>query len=232
MKRVKLIALVSAVAAAALLFFFLMGLSKAMEVKKTTVATALQDIPLNTVITQEMVTTAEVPDEALLPGVVLNPAEVIGKVNRTEFYAGEQITSTKMVVPGEPGSGVLAYEIKPGMRAITISVDVTSGVANKLKPKDNIDIIGQIVPTTTAATAAAPKTVMLFQNMKILAVDAVMAKSGSASYATLTLEVTPQQALDLTTAVSGAALRAVLRSPADTEKAKVKTVTIKDVVPN
>ena len=59
---------------------------------------------------------------------------------------------------------------------------------------------------------------MLEQNLKILAVGATMNKAGAEEYTSVTLQVTPQEALEISAVPSwGGSLRLLLRSPLDDE---------------
>jgi pilus assembly protein CpaB len=133
-KKVKILALLSAIVTALLLFVFLSSLIKFGGSDTSKIVTAAQDIPANTLITQEMLVSTDVPTDAVLPGAITKISDVVGKALKSDIYIGEQIISAKMIVPGETGDGALSYAFEPGMRAITIGVDATSGVAGMLTP--------------------------------------------------------------------------------------------------
>ena len=126
MKKIKILAFVAAVIAAVLLYNFLNTLDKkatVVEVKKTPVLTASVNIPANTPITDDMVDIIQLPVEAAHAEAVVNEAAALGKFSKYEITAGEQVLYTKLISPeGGGGDGTLAYEIKPGMRAISIGV--------------------------------------------------------------------------------------------------------------
>lgn len=149
MKKVKLLALVSAVVLATLLYVFLSALRSPAETETVTVLTAA-DIPANTSITANMLRQTELPKEAALPNAISASSEVIGTVSRTEIYQGEQILSSKLIAVGKGNNETLAYTIEPGMRAITIVVDATSGLSNMIVPGNRVDIIGEFLTEKTA----------------------------------------------------------------------------------
>lgn len=230
MKKVKILALLSAIVTALLLFVFLSSVIKFGGTDTTQVVTAAQDIPANTLITQEMLANTDVPTDAVLPGAITKASDVVGKTMKSDIYVGEQIISAKLIVPGETGNGSLSYAIKPGMRAITIAVDATSGVAGMIRPTDRIDLVGEFDSNGKIYTD------LVAEYLKVLAVDSVMDASGKAgdgttvAYATLTLEVTPSQAMELSNAVYNGTLRAVLRSPLDKEMKKYTSITLASVL--
>lgn len=204
-----------------------------------TVFVAASDIPADTPITAAMIQSAELSREAVVSGAITNQPEIIGKVSNAKIFSGEQIIGAKLVLTGEIGSKTLAYAITPGMRAITIAVDETSGLAYMLAPADRVDIIGEFLTTTPSETAdgsiKVSHTAMILENINVLAVDNVLSKDGKISsdspvYTTLTLEVTPAEAMELSEAQFEGQLRAILRSPIDTDEKKQPSITLDDVM--
>lgn len=232
MKKVKILALLSAIVTAILLFVFLSSVIKFGGTDTTQVVTAAQDIPANTLITEEMLANTDVPTDAVLPGAITRMSDVVGKTMKSDIYVGEQIISAKLIVPGETGNGTLSYAIEPGMRAITIAVDATTGVAGMLHPTDRIDLVGEFDAGGTVYTD------LVEEYIKVLAVDSVLDATGKAAdgttvaYATITLEVTPAQAMEISNAAYSGTLRAVLRSPLDQELKNFKSITILNVLNN
>ncbi len=235
MKKIKIIALISAIATALLVYFFLVELSKPAETVKSVVLTATADIPADTVITAEMIELTELPKEAVIFRAVNEMSQVIGKLSKQIIYTGQQIVSSQLISAGETRSETLAYAITPGMRAITVSVNVTSGVGYMIKPGDRIDLIGVSVFIETEEINTEPKmdsyVLLFFENITVLAVDNIMDKNAAGpSYATITLEMTPEQALKLSLISFEMELRAVLRSPLDDELTDLDSESLSDVV--
>lgn len=235
MKKVKLLALVSAVVLATLLYVFLSALRSPAETETVTVLTAAADIPANTSITANMLRQTELPKEAALSNAISASSEVIGTVSRTEIYQGEQILSSKLIAVGKGNNETLAYTIEPGMRAITIAVDATSGLSNMIVPGNRVDIIGEFLTEKTAINEKQSYTVMVLENIEVLAVDNVLSKeqqqdSKTAAYATITLQVTPEQAMKLSMAQFEGELRAILRSPLDETDNDLPNLTLDDIL--
>ena len=244
MKKVRILALVSAVATALLLFMFLNSLNRPTEAIKTTVFIAASNIPPDTPISAAMLKTAELPPEAVVLCAITDKSQVIGKVSKAEIFAGEQILSAELISAGKDESKTLAYAIEPGMRAITISVDETSGLAYMIAPGNHVDIIGEFVKTTTSTTSEGTNssgkisyTALVLENVTVLAVDNVLSEAGKVNddkpaYTTLTLQVSPEQAMELSEAQFEGELRAVLRSPVDTKKTNQANKTLDDILQN
>jgi len=233
-KKVKILALLSAVLTAVLFFFFLNTLLNMNDVETRSVVTAATDIPANTTITTNMLSKKELPPDAILPGAQIDPQAVIGKVSRSEILTGEQILEGKLVKVADSSSGTLAYALEPGMRAITFTVDVNQGLSGMLKPKVRIDLIGEFEYQPPGGTATATAyTSLVEENIKILAVDNVLSEQGKTDgtvYATLTLEVTPKQAMEISMAIYKGQIRAVLRSPLDKDMTNLPKITIDNVL--
>ena len=241
MKKIKLIALLAALLVGLGVYMFLKEIGKPAETPRTAVVLAAQDIPENTKITEEMLVLQAVATEALLPNALRDPSNVIGMVSSGSIYAGEQIVSDRLVRVGSEAveSKTLTYKLDDGMRAVTVAVSGTTGVANLVKPGNRVDVImnytyeQEIEKEKTGAAAAEsgtdaeeeepetrsiPASRLLLQNLKVLAVDAAMSKEGKEeAYATVTLEATPEEAVTLSFAEFTSSLRLILRPTLDQE---------------
>jgi pilus assembly protein CpaB len=239
MRKIKVLALISAVLVAVLLYNYLNTMSKQTitEISKIGVIVAAVDIDPNIPITADMIKSVEFPDESIHGQSIKDINEVIGKVSTSEIIAGEQVLSSKLVVPGV-GNGTLAYKIKPNMRAITIGVSNTTGLSNMIIPDNRVDIIGQYEVEVDVAGATEKKTIdyttMLLENVRVLAVGNDLSdadkEASEEEYVTLTLEVTPLQAMEVNMSEYKGALRAILRSPLDEGTTSLPALTIDKVI--
>jgi len=121
-----------------------------------------------------------------------------GWVARNPISAGEPLSETKIIAPGN--RGFLAAVLRPGMRAISVPVTITSGISGFIFPGDQVDLmITHQIPTGTAGGNSggyehkAAETVL--HDVRVIAIDQRLeSKSGEAVVAhTATLEVTPKQ---------------------------------------
>ena len=227
MKKLKLIALLAAVITGLCLYLFLNSLSNSSGVPQAEVLKAAVNIPANTKITAEMVTLTKLPQEAVHPDAIKDPKLAVGKAAKSDILASEQILTAKLVAPGESSNNSLAYAIKPGMRAITVAVNEKTGLSGMLKPQDHVDIISEF-----DSAASISYTTSMVENVTILAVGSVMGKQDGVAtpYTTLTLQVTAQEAMNLSMTESKGHLRALLRSPLDTTTTNLPSLTLDKIM--
>lgn len=240
MKKVKILALLSAIIVALLLYNFLNTISEPVivEVSKTEVITAAQNIPPNTPITKEMLKVTMLPDEAILLDSEKIMDDVVGKVSTAEIITGEQILSSRLVTLGDAKSSkYLPYAIGQGMRAVTIGVNNISGLSNMILPGNKVDVIAQYeveVKEPDGNKTTIDYTVMLLENIKVLAVDDKFTEQEKTEsenpYVSLTLEVTPKEAMEISMSEYKGQLRAALRSPLDDKKTSLPALTIDEII--
>ena len=139
-----------------------------------------------------------------------------GAVAREPIAAGEPIIKTKVVVPGD--RGFLAAVLQPGMRAISVPVDATSGISGFVFPGDRVDILITLpVPqegtnSTSGYQHKAAETVL--RDVRVIGIDQRLdSKDGQAVLArTVTFEVTPKQSEVIAVAAELGKLSLSLRS--------------------
>jgi len=107
----------------------------------------------------------------------------------------------------------IAKLIPQGRRALTIPVDDESSISTMLKPGDLIDLM------VTLQSAEKTATVPLMQGVKILATgkqtDVSDEVSGATGYTNITLDVSADDAKNITLAASMGRISALLRNPDD-----------------
>ena len=158
MKKIKIIALLSAILMFAALFLILtnttadqnndkQNLSDSVHV--ISVVKAKKNIAPYTMISDEMIEVKNIIAEKSFEDFYPKKEDVIGCVAVADVFQGETI-STKRVVKKEDAHLGLAYSVAEGMRAVTIPVSVTSGVANTLKVGNFVDVVVTIHDIETA----------------------------------------------------------------------------------
>jgi len=147
-----------------------------------------------------------------------DPSSLIGSVVRNEITAGQPITQGALIRPGE--RGFLAAALGPGMRAVTVSVSQTSGVAGFIFPGDRVDmVLTQEVSGGDGPPLKVSETIL--SNVRVLATDQRTSatdeegKPEVLTMSTVTLEVTPKIAEKIAVAQTIGTLSLSLRSIAD-----------------
>jgi len=247
MKKVVLFSLIAAVLAGAMLYLYLGKLEqqKQVQIVYETVVVAAQDISAYTSITPEMLTVQQVPQGSAHPLAARAVDDAAGFVTESAILAGEEVIPAKLKQPGQVESG-LSYVIPTGMRAVTIGVDEISGFAGFLQRGDYVDVYAYITTSyitpeqqatalATGQTAAAQQatTVLAAQNVCIVAVGTTLAEkdpaaagdSGGIGYSSVTVLVTPEQAMRVIQGARSGVVMIVLRANGDHE-----TITQEPVV--
>ena len=145
--------------------------------------------------------------------------KLLGTVVRNPVTAGQPLTHGSLVGPND--RGFLAAALGPGMRAVTVPVNVSSGVAGFVFPGDRVDmVLTQMVP---GGGEGAPLKVSetIVRNVRVLATDQRIDSKGDdgktevKTFSNVTMEVTPRIAEKIAVAQSMGTLTLSLRSIAD-----------------
>ncbi len=208
--RLVLLVLVALVAAGAAVFTAQSWLSaqrnalaaqqpKPVEVAKVEVLVAKEDLPAGLIVSADHLRWQPWPDGSVNKAYhrrgKVELDEFAGTVVRAGIAAGEPVTDTRIVRPGE--NGFLAAVLSPGMRAVTVPVNATSGISGFIFPGDRVDLIlthGVEQDEDTDRTRRASETVL--SDVRVLAIDQTTDDQGEepSLAKTATLEVTPKQA--------------------------------------
>ncbi len=109
------------------------------DATKTTMVVASVDIPLGTLITEDLVETQEVRNTELPTGAYTTEAEVINRTTTTDLMKGQLVGSSAFsTVTLDADIGRL---LDTGRRAMSIQVDQVSGVGTLVKPGDRVDVV-------------------------------------------------------------------------------------------
>lgn len=167
----------------------------------THVLVAATPLPVGRIIKREDLRWQSWPDDQLhddyLVKNIVNADEFTGHVVRDSLSSGEPVTRTRLIAPGS--QGFMAAALTPGMRAVTVPINIVSGVAGFIFPGDRIDLIlNHQVQDDDDNMRKVSETVI--QNLRILAIDtrthagptAEGTQLGPKAGKTATLEVTPK----------------------------------------
>ncbi|VBB08442.1 chaperone for flagella basal body p-ring formation [Lucifera butyrica] len=197
------LALVLSFILAVLAYNFLSGVQSPGTKTEVAVVVAKKEIPVNTVITADMVETVKMAGTAVQAGAVTDLNKVVGACTKAAIHAQEQITNR--LVESRSGAGGLAQLIPEGKRALTLSVNDVTGVAGLVKPGDYVDLIAVVEGRQTGPVSSMP-----FQNVLVLAANKSVDRGSQApekgtkekeeKVTSLTVAVTPEEATTLSLA--------------------------------
>ena len=133
-------------------------------------------------------------------------AKLLGTVVRNPVTAGQPLTRGALVGPND--RGFLAAALGPGMRAVTVPVSASSGVAGFVFPGDRVDIV--LTQDVQGGGDGPPLKVSetIVRNMRVLATDQRIdskdeeGKTEVKTFSNVTLEATPRIAEKIAVAQS------------------------------
>ncbi|MDV3426239.1 MAG: Flp pilus assembly protein CpaB [Bacillota bacterium] len=186
------------------------------------VAVLKQDIKKDQKVTADMLEIKSYSSNSVLPGAIKNIKDIDGNYALVDMKTGEQLFEDRFTNQAKE-KDVLTRKIKEGNRAISIAVSYVQSVSTIIEPEDYVDVISSVKNSSGAST-----TTTLLQNIRVLAVGEKLTKlstaasasntaqgtaSGSqAKYTSITLELNPKQAEQITNAEANGDLVFDLRS--------------------
>lgn len=216
------------------------GGPQATAVTQLPTVVAAADIPLGTVVTQDMLTSRTLAVTSRETNVLDDASQGVGKTTRTNIVAGAQVHSTDFQNRAVP------ITVPTGKRAFPVQVNELTGVLNLLDVGDTVDLIislrGDAFPvvqvladgSVTVVSGINPLSIklpLLLQDIQIIGVLDAPAPAPAEGQAgapaasskpvitgankLLVLAVTPAQAEVLLFARTTGTLDAILRPPSD-----------------
>ena len=200
MKKVYLIAVIVALIAGFATFLFANEISERSsftDAKRTTVVTAIADVPQNVTITAENFATyfaeQDYIDSYVLSGAVTSATDALNSVTRYAIFRGEQLTQNKLIT-SDSEDATLSLTIPEGYVAYPIAASGTNAADGYIAVGDKVDIYVYQGMTTTIPMS----------NLEVFKVSnntanktAEANNSEITDYSTLTFIVTEAQAQQL-----------------------------------
>ena len=202
------------------------------------VLVARKALPVGTIIDAESLTFQPWPNEMMQSAYYTegqpeaDMSKLLGTVVRYPITAGQPLTRGALVGPQD--RGFLAAALGPGMRAVTVPVNASSGVAGFVFPGDRVDIVlTQEVTGGDGPPLKVSETVV--RNVRVLATDQRIDSKGEdgktevRTFSNVTLEATPRIAEKIAVAQSVGQLSLSLRSIADNTAELERAIASGDV---
>ncbi len=180
-------------------------------------------------LTSEQIGLAPVGGDTLPPGAYTTPQDVLGRVVSAPLVDGQPILMGTLAPVGT-AAGLQAL-IPAGMRAVTIDVNEISGLAGLLAPGCRVDLVSTIIDQNDQTHTV---TRAILENVLITAVGPRMTPTKpegdkEGPYHTVTLIVSPRQALMIELASSLAKTRLALRSHGDNAAVTQNSVSLMEL---
>ena len=186
---------------------------------------ARKALPVGTIVDQESLSFQAWPKELVQNAYYqegtpeADMTKLLGTVVRNPITAGQPITRGALVGPND--RGFLAAALGPGMRAITVPVNASTGVAGFVFPGDRVDLV--LTQEVKGGGSGEPLKVSetIVRNIRVLATDQRISstdeegKTQVRTFSNVTIEVTPRLAEKIVVAQSVGTLSLSLRSIAD-----------------
>ena len=185
--------------------------AKAQSTRRIVVAS--RDMPIGSRIRKSDIRLVEALDKTLPKGALFQEKEAIDRALLFPVSANEALTNFKLTSAG--GADGIPSTIEAGMRAISVQINDSSGVAGLIQPNSRVDVLFTRPGSMTEAVTA-----VILQNIKVLAIgrqvqmnQALDPKAPKMPVATLL--VTPEDAQKLELAKNEGRISLALRNPLD-----------------
>lgn len=201
------------------------------------VLVAKKALPVGTIIDADSFSYQPWPKE-LMQGAYYTEGQpdaknLAGTVVRYAIAAGQPVTRGSLVGPQD--RGFLAAALGAGMRAVTVPVNASAGVAGFVFPGDHVDLVltQQVAGGGDGPPLKVSETIV--RNVRVLATDQRFTdkdddgKTAVKTFSNVTLEVTPRIAEKVAVAQAMGQLSLSLRSIADNTAELERAVAAGDI---
>jgi pilus assembly protein CpaB len=204
------------------------------------VMVAKKALPAGTIIDLEALTWQPWPKELMQSAYYTegqpdaDGQKMLGTVVRYPITAGQPVTRGALVGPKD--RGFLAAALGPGMRAITVPVNASTGVAGFVFPGDHVDMVltQQVQGGGDGPALKVSETIV--RNLRVLATDQRTdnttgedGKTVVKTFSNVTVEATPKIAEQIAVAQTLGSLSLSLRSLADNGQELEQAIASGDV---
>ncbi|MCA1030989.1 Flp pilus assembly protein CpaB [Bacillus timonensis] len=162
------------------------------------VVVAKERISTNQQLSQSMFQLASVPKDGLHPQTVTSIAEVEGLYAVADIEEGEVLLTHRMQSEKEENLYV-SRKVKDGYRAVSVGLNIVQSVSNLIEPEDEVDVVfSEVVDKQTNEIV----TKQILTKARVLAIGRKMVAVTSeeeeyVEYTSVTLELTPENAVTL-----------------------------------
>jgi pilus assembly protein CpaB len=235
-----ILAIAFALAATIILFVFFRSLESRVAQQTAVrqqdlvgIVVATKNIEQGTTLSAEHLEVRKVPRAFFLDTMVNAPEAVVGRVPRERVLVGEAIRTERLADP-KAGAGLNAL-IPKGQRALQVELRGAAGVGGFVTPGDYVDILftGDAKGMRNAdmeKLTPGKHTTTLLQSKLVLAVDDLLAVDddggdGAKAAPSVTLALTPEEALQVAHAKQTGKVTLTLRNHVDVTRQEMQGVS-------
>ncbi|MEC5422963.1 Flp pilus assembly protein CpaB [Virgibacillus sp. C22-A2] len=190
-------------------------------VEMTQVIVAVEDIPGDKQITEELVSSKEIPEDQVHPEMIKDVSVAINHYTSTDIKQGEILMNHRMQQKEEEKK-VVSRKINEGNRAVSIDVTYVTGVSNLIQPEDYVDVVW----------SEGLETGVILEKVRVLAVGQRMTEVDSEGtevlYQAVTLELEQDDTVTIINANGRGELQLTLYSRSDLIEEAENETTKKD----
>jgi len=217
-RQKKLLLFVGAWVSAGLLVWLLYAKTVApQQEKQVRVVVATHDMPLGTLLRTSDLKLTNLPERATPKSVVYDAKDAVNRVLLVPISANEPVMVNRL--SGTTTVEGMASIIDPGLRAVSVQITDSSGVAGLVQPNSRVDVL-----FTRPGNMAEATTSTILENIKVLSVgkqiptgQTVDPRAPKSPVVTLVLSPSDAQKLEL--AKNEGKVSLSLRNPLDTTAA-------------
>lgn len=169
-----------------------------VDAETVPVCMAAQAIEAGTVLQPDMLTVRDVPAFLAVAGALGTREEAAGQLAVEPIPANGQVTAGALAASEAPAS--LAGALDAGSRAISVAVDAETGLAGLVRHGDRVDVLSE--------------GRAIVEDARVVAVDSSLSETLE-EYATVTVQVSPEDAAVIQAAQELAPVRLSMRAAAD-----------------
>ncbi len=192
------------------------------------VVVAAADIQVGAKLDARDVRVITLPQSAVPPGAISDPAKVVGRGAVVPVGKGEFILPSKLAAL-DAGAGLPSL-IPPGMRAVSVRVNDVVSVAGFVQPGTRVDVLA----TGNEGGGNERQTITVLENVLVLAVGKSLDRNAAAEAQTapvITLAVSPDDAQKLALVSQEGRIQLSLRNPLDTKKGGIGATRTSSLYP-
>jgi len=170
-KKLFVYSLILAIIAAGMLYFYLKSVEQgsSRDAEKIKILVAAKDIPARTKISKDMIKEIEITKDDEDVSFIQKSEEVVDKYSKEAIYKDERFNPNMLLMEIKEE---LSLSLGSGFRAITIMVNLESGVADLIKPSDFVDVIVYLPEIKDSQQLIRPDIAkVVLEKAEVVAVD-------------------------------------------------------------